>query len=317
MTAPEIDVITGGAGFIGSHLVAELVRSGRKVRVIDDLSTGDMSRLDTCADRIEFIRSDLAVDELAPLMAGVSRVFHLAAVPSVPRSVRDPERAHGSNATAALRLLIAARDAGVERVVLSSSSSVYGETAVLPKREDLPPVPLSPYAVAKLAAEGYGRVFAELYGMRTVSLRYFNVFGPSQDPASEYAAVIPLFITRALASLPLTVFGDGDQTRDFTYVENVVRANIAAADADVPGGRVYNVAAGSPVSVNSLANAIGRVLGASPQLERRPARPGDIRHSHADVSAAARELGWRPTVPFEEGLRRTVAWYRMRVSATT
>ncbi len=309
-----MDLVTGGAGFIGSHLVPALVERGRRVRIVDDLSTGDEARLAGVRSRVDLVRADLASADLGAIFDGVERVFHLAAVPSVPRSVRDPLRAHTSNATATIRTLVAARDAGVARVVLSSSSSVYGETDMLPKHERLPPVPLSPYAVAKLAAEGYARVFARLYGLRTVTLRYFNVFGPAQDPASAYAAVIPLFTTRALAGQALPVFGDGEQTRDFTYVENVVRANLAAAEADVPGGRVYNVAAGAPVSVNGLVAALERILGRSLAVEHLPERPGDVRHSHADISAARAELGWQPTVAFEEGLRHTVEWYRARTT---
>lgn len=307
-----IALVTGGAGFIGSHLVERLLSAGRLVRVVDDLSTGDIRRLDIVVERIEFVEADLVTADLGPLMRGVDQVFHLAAVPSVPRSVKDPLTSHQASATATLRVLIAARDAGVRRVVLSSSSSVYGETEVLPKHEGLPPVPVSPYAVAKLAAEGYARVFARLFKVGTVCLRYFNIFGPSQDPRSQYAAVIPLFVTRALADLPLIVFGDGEQTRDFTYVENAVNANIAAADASVGEGRVYNVAAGAPLSINALTSAIELAIGHPVRVERQRPRPGDIRHSGADVSAAARDLGWRPTVGFDEGIRRTVAWYRHR-----
>lgn len=310
-----IDLVTGGAGFIGSHLVAELVRNGRRVRVVDDFSTGDPRRLDGVAAQVDLVRADLVTADVAVLMRGVERVFHLAAVPSVPRSVRDPLTAHQSSATATLRVLIGARDAGVARVVVSSSSSVYGETEVLPKHEGLPASPVSPYAVAKLAAEGYARVFARLFDLATVSLRYFNVFGPSQDPESQYAAVIPRFIRRALEGRPLSVYGDGEQTRDFTYVENVVRANIAAATVEVPRGRVYNVAAGTPVSVNGLVAALERILGRKLAVEHLPKRAGDIERSHADISAARADLGWQPTVAFEEGLRRTVEWYRARTKA--
>ncbi|MBI4348324.1 MAG: NAD-dependent epimerase/dehydratase family protein [Elusimicrobia bacterium] len=312
---PICDLVTGGAGFIGSHLVGSLVGQGRRVRVVDDLSTGDERRLDGVASRIELVRADLATADLRTIMEGVERVFHLAAVPSVPRSVRDPVRSHHASATATLRLLTAARDAGVRRVVLSSSSSVYGDTAVLPKHEGIAPSPVSPYGVAKLAAEGYGRVFARLFGLSTVALRYFNVFGPSQDPSSEYAAVIPLFVTRALSDAPVTVFGDGEQTRDFTYVENAVQANLAAAEAAIEGGRAYNIAAGSPVSVNGLIAAIERTLGRPVRVEHRQPRVGDILHSSADVTAAARDLGWRPTVRFDEGIRRTIAWYRERAAS--
>ncbi len=311
-TEPGIDLVTGGAGFIGSHLVAELVRGGRRVRVVDDLSTGDARRLERLASQIEFVHADLVTAEIGELMRGVGRVFHLAAVPSVPRSVKDPLTSHEAAATATLRVLLSARDAGVQRVVLSSSSSVYGETEVLPKRESLAPMPVSPYAVAKLAAEGYARVFARLYGLTTVSLRYFNVFGPWQDPTSEYAAVIPLFITRALAGQPIVVYGDGEQTRDFTYVDNVVNANIAAATAQVEGGRVFNIAAGAPRSVNALVTAVEEVIGRRIEVDHRPARKGDILHSSADISAAESDLEWRPSIGFEEGIRRTVAWYKER-----
>ena len=311
MTVP-MDLVTGGAGFIGAHLVTRLVHEGRRVRVVDDLSTGMLDRLSPVRGSIELIRADLAAADLTPIVAGAERVFHLAAIPSVPRSVRDPLTTHHASATATLRLLLACRDAGVGRVVLSSSSSVYGDSEVSPKHEGLATKPLSPYAVAKLAAEGYARVFASLHGLGTVTLRYFNVFGPWQDPASAYAAVIPLFITRALRGEPLPVFGDGTQTRDFTYVDNVVEANLKAAAAEVPGGRVYNIAGGAPHSLADVVAALSAFAGRELTVDYRPPRPGDILHSHADVSAAARELSWRPSVPFAEGLRRTFEWYRQR-----
>ncbi len=311
-----IDLVTGGAGFIGSHLVARLVADGRRVRVVDDLSTGDVARLTSVRDSIDFVRADLATADLSPLLSDVGRVFHLAAVPSVPRSVRDPLTTHHAVATATLRLLLAARDAEVARLVFSSSSSVYGESSTLPKHEEMSLQPLSPYGIAKAAAERYVMVFASLYGLRTVSLRYFNVFGPAQDPHSQYAAVIPLFITRALEGKELTINGDGEQTRDFTFVDNVVEANIRAASADVPGGRAYNAAAGDPRSLNELVAALEDVLGRRPEVRLGPPRPGDIRHSHADIRRAREELSWEPTVTFEEGLRRTVRWYRERHAAT-
>lgn len=304
------DLVTGGAGFIGSHVVRRLVGVGRRVRVLDDLSTGAQDRLHDVASRIDFVTADLVSADLTPILTGVERVFHLAAVPSVPRSVRDPIRTHEVATTATLRLLIAARDAGVERFVFSSSSSVYGETTVSPKHEGLSLEPVSPYGIAKAAAEMYVRAFARLYGLYTISLRYFNVFGPGQDPRSTYAAVIPLFVTRALSGQSLQVFGDGLQTRDFTYVENVVAANIAAAEANCPPGRVYNVALGEPRSVLDLIAAIQRHTGRTPAVEHHPPRPGDIVHSHADTSAAERELGWRPHVGFDEGIRRTVEWFK-------
>lgn len=305
-----MDVVTGGAGFIGSHLVGRLVAMGRTVRVVDDLSTGSMERLRQVAARIEFRRLDLATADLAPVVEGAERIFHLAAMPSVTRSVEDPLATHRATLTATLRLLIAAREARVDRVVLSSSSSVYGECAVSPKREDLPVAPISPYGVAKAATEWYARVFADLYGMRTVSLRYFNVFGPAQDPRSRYAAVIPIFITHALAGKPLPVFGDGEQTRDFTYVDNVLEANLAAADVAVRPGSVYNIAAGEAHSVLDLVRALERIMDRPLDANFERARPGDIRHSHADISRARADLGWSPSVPFAEGLRRTVDWYR-------
>jgi UDP-glucose 4-epimerase len=301
-----IDLVTGGAGFIGSHLVRRLVAEGRTVRVADDFSTGSLERIQDLVGKIELVRGDLVAIDLRPVVSGVSRIFHMAAIPSVPRSVREPLPSHQSIATGTLRLLIAARAAGVRCFVLSSSSSVYGETSELPKREGLTPRPISPYGVAKLAAEGYARAFSGLYGVHTVSLRYFNVFGPGQDPASPYAAVIPIFVTRALAGRPVEIFGDGLQTRDFTYVENVVTANLAAAAADVSPGRVYNIAAGEPRSLLDLVRELEAIIGRPLAIEHKPQRPGDIRHSHADITLARRELGWVPTVSFTDGLRHMV-----------
>lgn len=305
-----VDLVTGGAGFIGSHLVRRLVADGARVRVVDDLSTGDVARLADVAHHIEFIRADLAATDLGPILSGVRRVFHLAAVPSVPRSVRDPMASHVSVATATLRLLVASRDATVERFVNSSSSSVYGDTDVTPKHEGLPSRPVSPYAVAKAAAESYARVAAAIYDVPTISLRYFNVFGPWQDPRSAYAAVIPLFITRALAGEPLIVHGDGEQTRDFTFVSDVVEANLRAAASPVRNGAAYNIAAGSAHTVNDLVSTISAVLGRDLDVRHDAPRPGDIRHSHADVVSGQRVLGWTARVDFREGIRRTVEWYR-------
>lgn len=301
-------IVTGGAGFIGSHLVRRLVEDGHDVCVIDDLSTGKVERLDDVMDRVTFIRADLASTELVDLLAGAERVFHLAAIPSVPRSVRDPLPTNASIVSGTLRLLIAARDAGVRQFVHSSSSSVYGDTDVSPKHERLPTQPMSPYAVAKLAAEAYVRVFSKVYGLSTVALRYFNVFGPYQDPTSEYAAVVPRFITAAQRDRSIVVYGDGRQTRDFTYVDNVVDANIAAASSTV-SGTVYNVAAGDPHSVLDLVENLSRVMGRALSVRHEPPRPGDIRDSHADISAARIDLGWTPKVGFEDGLRRTADWF--------
>lgn len=305
-----MDLVTGGAGFIGSHLVQALVARGRAVRVIDDLSTGRLERLANFGDRIGIMQLDLATAALEPALVGIERIFHLAAIGSVPRSVRDPVRTHASVATATLRLLDAARTAQVARFVHSSSSSVYGNSEVSPKHEALPTTPTSPYGVAKLAAEHYVRVFGELHGMQTVSLRYFNVFGPGQDPDGPYAAVIPRFITAALADRPLTIFGDGKQTRDFTYVENVVNANIRAAEADIVPGSIFNVAAGDPHSVLELCSRLEGVLHRPLVIEHQPPRPGDITYSHADIRRAVVQLQWQPKVDFAEGLERTVASFR-------
>ena len=301
-------VVTGGAGFIGSHLIRRLVADGAHVTVIDDLSTGRRENIEgvpvTVAER------DLARDDVTDLLRGVDVIFHLAAVPSVPRSVREPLRSHQAAATGTLRLLDAARQAGVRTFVNSSSSSVYGDVASPPMRESMPTVPRSPYAVAKLAAEGYTRVFAQLHGMRTVSLRYFNVFGPRQDPASTYAAAIPRFITAYLRRERPQVFGDGRQSRDFTYVDNVVEANIAAAAAPKLSGESVNIAAGNPRTVLDVLEAISNEFGYSLPPAYAPDRPGDIRDSHADLGVARSLLGYKATVDFPTGLRRTVEFLR-------
>jgi UDP-glucose 4-epimerase len=299
-------VVTGGAGFIGSHLVRRLVADGAAVTVIDDFSTGRRENIDGVP--VAIAERDLARDALTDLLEGVDVVFHLAAVPSVPRSVREPLRTHQAAATATLRLLDAAREAGVRTFVNSSSSSVYGDVASPPMRESMPTVPRSPYAVAKLAAEGYTRVFAQLHGMRTVSLRYFNVFGPRQDPTSTYAAAIPRFIAAYLRRERPQVYGDGLQSRDFTYVDNVVEANIAAAAAPKLSGESVNIAAGSPRTVLEVLEAISKEFGYSLAPAHAPDRPGDIRDSHADLSVARSLLGYKATVDFQTGLRRTVAF---------
>ncbi|HEY8732315.1 MAG TPA: NAD-dependent epimerase/dehydratase family protein [Candidatus Limnocylindria bacterium] len=301
-------LVTGGAGFIGSHLVRRLLAENESVRVLDDLSTGRRENL--AGLNAVLIERDLVADELGDVVEGVSTVFHLAAVPSVPRSVSDPIRSHHAAATGTLRLLEAARKAAVRTVVTSSSSSVYGDVAAPPMRESMPTVPRSPYAVAKLAAEGYTRVFAGLYGMRTVSLRYFNVFGPRQDPTSAYAAAVPRFITAYLEHRAPVVFDDGRQSRDFTFVENVVEANIRAVAAADLAGESVNIAAGAPRSVLELLRAISAVFGFWLEPEFKPARPGDIRDSHADITLARRLIGFEPSVGFEDGLRTTIDWLR-------
>ena len=293
-------LVTGGAGFIGSHLTARLVRDGHTVTVVDDLSTAS------------FVVANLSRDPLDAMLEGVEVIFHLAAVPSVPRSVAEPLRSHEAAATATLRLLDAAHRAGVGTFVNSSSSSVYGNVAEPPMREIMPTRPRSPYAVAKLAAEGYTRVFAELHGMRTVSLRYFNVFGPRQDPGSAYAAAIPRFISAYMRRERPTVYDDGRQSRDFTYVSNVVEANVLAAKAPRLAGESVNVAAGEPRSILDLLWSISDVFGYRLEPEFLPARPGDIRDSHADVSLARELLNYKPVVGFADGLTETIRWLRGR-----
>jgi nucleoside-diphosphate-sugar epimerase len=302
-------LVTGGAGFIGSNLVRKLIETGVSVRVADDLSTGKAENL-AGLPGVEFLEGDLSQIPLGPIVEGIEVVFHLAAVPSVPRSVEDPLRSHEASATSTLRLLTAARDAGVRRFITSSSSSVYGNVAELPVAESAPTAPRSPYAVGKLASEGYTRVFATLYGMSTVSLRYFNVFGPRQDPDSQYAAVIPRFITAHLRRVPPRVFGDGCQSRDFTYVDNVVDANLLAATAEGLVGESVNIASGCPSSLLKLLDELADIFGNRLEPVFEPKRGGDIRHSHADIALARRLLGYEPKVPFREGLRRTVEWLR-------
>ena len=301
-------LVTGGAGFIGSHLVRRLAAEGHSVTVVDDLSTGRRENLDGCA--VELIKRDLAHDPLDDLVRDLDTIFHLAAVPSVPRSVSEPLRSHQAAATATLRLLDAARSAGVRTFVNSSSSSVYGNVARPPMTETMPTLPRSPYAVAKLAAEGYTRVFAALHGMRTVSLRYFNVFGPRQDPTSAYAAAIPRFISAYQRREPPKVYDDGRQSRDFTHVANVVEANVLASAARELHGEPVNVAAGEPRSVLDLLHAISDTFGYWLEPEFLPARPGDIRDSHADISLARKLLGYAPVTGFREGLAETIAWLR-------
>ncbi len=304
-------LVTGGGGFIGSHLVHRLVNDGHDVRVLDNFATGRRENLVDVADHVELIEGDIQSYERAhTAVRDCEVVYHQAALPSVPRSVQDPLTSNASNVTGTLNILLAARDSGVRRVVVASSSSVYGANAELPKREELTPLPISPYAVAKLAAENYCRAFSSVYGLETVALRYFNVFGPRQDPLSQYAAVIPNFITAALQGARPTVYGDGEQSRDFTYVENVVDANLKAATTQGAAGQVFNVACGERITLNRLLTELGNVLGTSLEADYAPARPGDVMHSQADISRAQEDLGYRTAVDFDEGLRRTVAYYQ-------
>lgn len=304
-------LVTGGAGFIGSHLAEALVRRGDRVRVIDNLSTGFLSNLDPIRAQIEFIEGDIADAGLTRrAVQGVEVVFHQAALASVPRSLEFPLQTHAACATGTVVLLDAARRAGVRRVVYASSSSIYGDQPASLKRESDLPAPISPYGAAKLAAEYYCRAFAASFPLETVSLRYFNVFGPRQDPNSPYAAVIPLFITAILAGQQPVIFGDGLQSRDFTFVQNVVEGNLLAADAPGVSGRAFNIATGRSVNLLELLDALGELLGSRVKPVHAEPRPGDIRHSTADVTLARDCLGYEPKIDFHEGLRRSIDYYR-------
>ena len=310
-------LVTGGAGFIGSHLAEELVRRGHRVRVADALTTGKRSNLDHLP-AIDFLECDLADLRLArQAVAGVDVVLHQAAIPSVPRSVADPLTSHRSNVDATLNLLVASRDAGVRRLVFAASSSAYGNTLTLPKHEEMATNPLSPYALQKVVGEQYLRMFTQLYGLETVSIRYFNVFGPRQDPSSAYSGVISVFATALLDGRAPTIYGDGEQTRDFTYVADVVDGVLRACDAPGASGEVINVATGGRISLNQLFETMRRLVGGHVSPIYAEARPGDVRDSQADITKARKLLGFEPTVSLEEGLRRTVDWYRDSRSATT
>ena len=304
-------LVTGGAGFIGSHLVEALLKQGGTVRVLDDFSTGLRENLAAFEDRITVIEGDLNDPAaLGAALNGAEVVFHQAALPSVPRSVADPVASNHVNVDGTVALLHAAQRAGVHRVIYASSSSSYGNSSHLPRVESQAPEPLSPYAVSKLAGEYYCRAFWECYELETVSLRYFNIFGPRQNPNSQYAAAIPLFISAVLDDRPPTVFGDGEQSRDFTYVENAVRANLLAAEAPEACGKVFNIGCGSAVTVNQTIATVNQILNKSVPSNFVPERPGDVRHSRADITLARELLGYQPHVTFEEGLRRTIDAFR-------
>ena len=302
-------LVTGGAGFIGSNIVETLLAEGKSVRVLDNFSTGKRDNVAPFLDRIELIEGDLRRDDdVRRAVDGVRYVLHQGAIPSVPRSVDDPVATNEANVTGTLNLLVAARDAGVKRLVFASSSSVYGDTPELPKHEAMPPVPLSPYAASKLIGEHYCRLFTELYGFETVSLRYFNVFGPRQDPASTYAAVVPKFIDSLQRRTPPDVHGDGLQTRDFTFVADTVRANLLACEAPAEAvGRTFNVACHQQITILDLFRTIRDLVGTGGiEPNHTPPRPGDVRHSFADISRAAELLGYRPTWSLRDGLAKTV-----------
>jgi UDP-glucose 4-epimerase len=301
-------LVTGGAGFIGSNLVPALLERGDKVRVLDNFSTGNRRNLAELDGQIDIVEGELrSYERVHNAVRGVEVVFHLGALGSVPRSVQDPLTSSAVNVEGTLNVLLAARDEGVRRVVFASSSSIYGNAPELPLRESMPADPISPYGVAKLAAERYCVSFSRVYhSFETVVLRYFNVFGPRQDPGSQYAAVVPLFITAIATGQPITIFDDGEQSRDFTYVDNVVEANLRAAEAEGVSGRIFNVSAGAPATVNELAETIGRLLEKPVEKRYLPARPGDLRNSWADVGEAQRDLGYESNVSLDEGLRRTI-----------
>ena len=309
-------LVTGAAGFIGSNLVQELVKQGKRVLALDNLSTGRLENIIPFLSDIEFIRGDIRdLDMVRKVMAGVEVVLHQAALPSVPRSISDPLASNEVNVTGTLNILTAARDAKVARVVCASSSSVYGNTTTLPKVEVMPVDPLSPYAVSKLAAERYCRSFSQVYGLPTISLRYFNVFGPRQDPSSQYSAVIPKLIAMMLEGKPPTIYGDGLQSRDFTYVDNVVRANLIAAEADPSITGYFNVGCGTRFSLLDLVQQLNTILRTNLNPVHLPSLAGEVKDSQASIEKIRIALGFTPTVPFKLGLERTVAFYHNQVLA--
>ena len=304
-------LVTGGAGFIGSHLVHAFLREGFSVRVLDNLATGRLANIADVRADVDLIEGSVADPDIAALaVRGCDAVFHQAAIPSVARSVQDPVGTSQINVGGTLQMVTAARDAGVRRFILAASSSAYGDNPELPKREDMVSLPRSPYAVAKLASEQYCQVFGKLFPIETVCLRYFNVFGPRQDPKSKYAAVVPAFIQAALARRPVTLDGDGTQSRDFTYIDNVVQANLCALRAPGVTAEVFNVGCGERYDLNRLISELGELTGAPLQVLHQPARAGDVPHSLADISKARAMLAYEPAVDFREGLRRTVDWFR-------
>ena len=304
-------LVTGGAGFIGSSICRKLVSQGCFVRVVDNLLTGKKSNLAEIIDKIEFIEADMGDSEVAQsAVQDIDVVFHEGALPSVPVSVDDPAATHRHCVDATFTMLLAARDAGVKRFVYAASSSAYGDAPTSPKVETMPCDPLSPYAVAKLTGEYYCSVFYKVFGLQTVALRYFNVFGPHQDPKSQYAAAVPAFVTAILKDQPPTIYGDGEQSRDFTYIDNVVNANLLAAGAKETHGEVVNIACGQAVTVNEIIAMINELLGKNVKPIYADARAGDVKHSLADITAARNLIGFEPEISFAEGLRLAIDWYR-------
>jgi nucleoside-diphosphate-sugar epimerase len=304
-------VVTGGGGFIGSHIVEELLRRHETVKLIDNFSTGKRANVEDFKNKAEIIEADISETKNLPeLFKGVDYVIHQAAIPSVPKSILDPVTSHRSNVNGTLNVLVAARDAGVKRVVYASSSSLYGDSPTLPKHEEMMPKPLSPYGAQKLFGEMYCQVFTRSYGLETVALRYFNVFGPRQDPSSPYSGVLALFIPAVLQERRPTIHGDGLQSRDFTYVQNVVEANLLSCTVPGVGGQVFNIARGDRITVNAMLQLINKITGKDVSPIYSEPRAGDIKHSQADITRAREHLGYEARVSFEEGLRRTIDWYR-------
>ncbi len=302
-------LVTGGAGFIGSSLVRGLLKEGKTVRVIDNLSTGSIANLEGILDQVEYIDGDIRdLSTIQKASESIKYIFHQAAVPSVPRSIENPVDSNQSNIDGTLNVLLAARDQRVKRVIYAGSSSVYGDTPDLPKKEDMKPHPLSPYAVTKLTGEYYCQVFSDVYGLETVTTRYFNVFGPRQNPESQYAAVIPKFIDAFLRGNSPTVFGDGEQTRDFTFVDNVVHANILCSKAKKTSGEVINIATSSRISLNELISILKEITDRDIDPVYADPRKGDVRHSLADISRAQKMIGYQPIVDLNQGLRKTIQW---------
>ncbi|MCK4998908.1 MAG: SDR family oxidoreductase [Anaerohalosphaera sp.] len=303
-------LVTGGAGFIGSNICRRLVEQGCSVRVVDNLITGRMSNLAGIIDKIDFVEADMGDEAVAKqVMDGIDVVLHQGAIPSVPRSLSDPVSTHKNCVDATFTLLMAARDAKVKRFVYAASSSAYGDSEILPKVETMLTKPLSPYAVAKLVGEYYCSVFSGVFGLETVSLRYFNVFGPYQDPTSQYAAAIPAFVTSIMKGVSPTVYGDGEQSRDFTYIDNVVHANLLAARAEKTNGEVINIACGDRITINEIIGLINEITGNNVKIAYVDRRAGDVMHSMADISLAKKVIGFEPVCSFGDGLKKAIKWY--------